>query len=159
MSGSQRKSGMPLIVCLISQGCSGFRSRCGFWPPLGPKLFCGVAFFKGGRASVRLLPRTGFALRATVVRIPSKETERCRRSLRHNICQRLCPEGRSRATPPHRQNYLSVALLGNGLQAQTRDYTDGARLCQAGPGIRVRSRKNRALREQNSAKVCPATTF
>src|SRR5215216_7196610 len=30
------------LDCLITQGCSEF-SGCGFWPPLGPKLFCGVA--------------------------------------------------------------------------------------------------------------------
>lgn len=40
-------------------------------------------------------------------------------------------EGHSRATPPHRQNHLDVALWEFGLAVQTRDYTDAAVICQA----------------------------
>src|SRR5919202_699729 len=56
---------------------------------------------------------------------------------------------RGRATPPHRQNYLSAALLGKGLQVQTRDYTYEPRLCQAraapSPDCNQKLRPSRAL--------------
>ena len=55
-----------------------------------------------------------------------------------NDCAR---RARNRATPPHRQNQLSVALLGFGQLVQTRDYTDGLTVCQARAGAAPPGRK------------------
>ena len=108
-SGSQRKSGTPLIV-LISQGCPGLK-RVRILASLGPKLFCGVAFFKG--------VGTLFT-KARVFRSPQPERRNPKEKggaaefTPQYLSTALALQDECRATPPHRQNYLSAALLGNG---------------------------------------------
>src|SRR5205085_4243551 len=126
-SGSQRKSGTPLIV-LISQGCSGLKRVRIPGLPSGPKLFCRVAFVTGGGDSFEK-PRACYAPR----RLSADFLERggAAEFTPQYLSTALVLKDRGRATPPHRQNYLSVALLGNGQLVQTRDYTYAPRLCQA----------------------------
>jgi hypothetical protein len=86
---------------------------------LEPKLFCGVALY--GREGIT-------SARECVGTVDT--TNRDASHLRHNNCQpALLLIGR--ATPPHRQNLLDVALLPSDCLSETADYTDGGGVCQA----------------------------
>lgn len=121
---SARRACPLLTFDLISRGRSDFvrfRGGCGWWPPLGAETFLWRRLFSRGRVRPRRASR--------FPRLPSpgldfSDNRGAAVLLRHNICHcRLHLHGRRRATPPHRRNHLSVALLGNGLQVQTGDYT------------------------------------
>src|SRR5919199_1685281 len=86
--------------------------------PSGPKLFCGVASVKG----VGTLYESPLVARSPQPERPfSKENRRVGGVYATIFVNGTRPEGQGRATPPHRQNYLSAALLGNGLQVHTRE--------------------------------------
>jgi hypothetical protein len=72
-------------------------------------------------------PPRGFALERPV------EASRDADHLRHNNCQTA--ELHGRATPPHRQNQLDVALFAFRHVSETGDYTDASLMCQAKGGI------------------------
>ena len=80
--------------------------------PSGPKLFCGVAFVKGVGAlregPIAVAPRR---LSARIL----KETGGAAEFTPQYLSTALALKDECRATPPHRQNYLSAALLGKGL--------------------------------------------
>jgi hypothetical protein len=111
-SGSQRKSSKPLICLKFGDVlASPLRGRAWILASLKPKLFCGVALRRCGRPSGIHAARGSGLSRPNAAWPPfSLENRAGRRGLRHNNCQRRHSCERSRATPPHRQNLLDVAL-------------------------------------------------
>src|SRR5215212_9395591 len=128
--------------------------------PAGPKLFCGVAFVKGVGA-LRKGP-IAVAPRRLSARFPRK-TNGAAEFTPQYLSTALAPKGRGRATPPHRQNYLSAALLGKGLRVQTRDYTYAPRLCQARaapspPAVKISAPRARFLLKSVPGKATKRRT-
>ena len=125
-SGSQRKKRAASIE-RIKAGCSVLRSKngCGSWLPHEPKCFSVASPIPKERSEARLKLRHFRVLRAgTRWGGQTSDQPAAREHLRHNNYQEAASKTDSRATPPHRQNLLSVALLGNGLHVQTRDCKD-----------------------------------
>jgi len=125
-----------LSYSLKGTGCSDYAltgADHGF--PLSQNVSLWRRIFPNRRVNRRLMS-SSFAGRRVGLR---QHDLTVRAPLRHNNYQATAAHADSRATPPHRQNQLSVALSGIGLVVQTEDCTDQVLTCQVAVNSSVRN--------------------